>query len=160
MIFTKTLTYDEIKNNLNKDDVIAIIGCSSCARIAGSGGENQMKDLAMHLRGEGFNVKEGFSINTLCTPKVLQAKLNGKVNTVITLSCSAGNSNVIQLFSNQKVVNGCSDVGLMSANRKEETVKVAMPYAGYEDTKGKTYKMFTGEMVDNNLVGKDGEVEK
>lgn len=155
MIFTETLTYDEIKKHLNKDDVIAIIGCSSCARLSGTGGEEKMKDLAMHLRGEGFNVKEGFSINTVCTPKVLQAKLNPKVDTVITLSCSAGNSNATQIFAEYKVVSGCSDVGLMTANKNEETVKVAMPYDNYKETKGNTYKMFTGE-----LVNKDGEVEK
>lgn len=160
MIFTETLTYDEIKNNLNKDDVIAIIACSSCARISGTGGEKQMKDLAMQLRGEGFKVKEGFSINTVCTPKVIQAKLNGKVNTVITLSCSAGSSNVMQLFANQKVVSGCSDVGLMTANKQNETVKVAMPYDNYKETKGNTYKMFTGELVKNNSLKEDGEVEK
>lgn len=160
MIFTETLTSDEIKNKLNKDDVIAIIGCSSCARMSGTGGEKQMKDLAMQLRGEGFNVKEGFSINTVCTPKVLQAKLDRKVDTVITLCCSAGCSNATQIFANHKVVRGCSDVGLMTANKTNGTVRVAMPYKNYKDTKGNVYKMFTGELVNNNSLNEDGEVGK
>ena len=145
MIFTKALTYDEITKDLNKEDVITIIGCSSCARVAGTGGEEQMKDLAMNLRKDGFKVKDGFSINTVCTPKVYQAKLDGKINTVITMACSAGYSNVSQIFADKKVITTCNDVGLMAADIKNETIHVAMPYEAHKETKGKKFKMYSGE---------------
>lgn len=160
MIFTESLTYDELKKQLDKDDVIAILGCQICARVSGTGGKKQMADLVRHLRGDGFNVKEGFAVNAVCTPKVLQAKLDGKVNTVITMACSSGCSNVSQFYKNMKVVSSCADVGLMSANTKNKTVKVAMPYERYRESKGQVYKMFTGEMVNDKSQKVDGEAEK
>jgi len=156
MIFTKSLSYDEIKSNLDKKDVISIISCSSCARVAGSGSEERMKDLAMHLRAEGYNVKEGFTINTVCTPKVFQARLDGKVNTIITMGCTAGHTNVSNLFAGKKVITSSYDVGLMAADVKNETIHVAVPYEAHKDTKGKKFKMFSGEQInDSSTAGKE-----
>jgi len=155
MIFTKSLSYDEIKSNLDRKDVISIISCSSCARVAGSGSEERMRDLAMHLRAEGYNVKEGFTINTVCTPKVFQAKLDGKVDTIITMGCSAGYNNVSNLFAGKKVITSSYDVGLMAADVKNETIHVAVPYEAHKDTKGKKFKMFSGVPTDaKNTAGK------
>lgn len=148
MIFTKSKIYGEITNQLDRNDVIAIISCTSCARVAGTGGEEPMKALAMLLREDGYSVQEGYTINTMCTPKVFQAKLDKKVNTILSLACSAGTANVKKLFEGYKVVETTIDVGLMSADNKKRTIKVEKPYEGYLDTKGKEFEMFTGKSIE------------
>ena len=150
MIFTKPLSYNEIKKELTKEDVITMISCQACARASGSGGEENMRELALKLRSDGFNVKDGYTINAVCTPKVLQAKLDKEVNTVITMSCSAGVSNVSRMLSVSKVVGTSTDIGLMTVNTNKKVLKVEMPYESSKDEKDKEYQMFSGKALKNN----------
>jgi len=152
MIFTKANEYENIISQLDKNDFITIISCSSCARIAGTGGEKPMKQLALRLRKDGYQVVDGYTINTVCTPKVFQAKIGKKVNTLISLTCSAGTCNLEKLFEGYKVVEATRDIGLMSADNKKKTVRVEVPYEGYEHIKGQEYEMFTGQEIENNKV--------
>lgn len=152
MIFTKALPYDTIKQNLKKDDVITIIGCQTCVRTSGSGGEERMRKLALRLRKDGFNVIDGFMVPTACTPKVLFAKLKPNVNTIISLACSAGLSNVQRYFSNYKIVETTEDVGLMVTDSDKKVLKVTMPYQGYQKEEGKEYILCTGEQADSNQL--------
>lgn len=147
MIFTKSRNYEEITKKLDKNDVISVIGCSSCARVSGTGSNEVMQNLALKLMDDGYNVVEGYSINTMCTPKVFQAKLDEKVNTIITMSCSAGSSNVNQIHANKKVITTCEDIGLMEADTKERTIKIVKTYEGHGATQGQKFRMFTGEKV-------------
>ncbi len=151
MIFTKSLNYEDIKKQLSKDDVISVIGCSSCARVAGTGTSEQIAKLAKALKSDGYNIVDGYWINTVCTPKVYQAKLNKEVNTVITMSCSAGFANVKHIYPDLKVVTSCDDVGLMEANTKQGTIKIAMAYDGYEDKKGSVFEMYTGNEINEGV---------
>lgn len=158
MIFTKARKYDEIVGQLDKSDVITIISCSSCARVSGTGGEGPMQDLAIKLRKDGFNVYSGYTINTVCTPKVIQAKIDKKVNTLISMACSAGTLNIEGMFAGYKVVEATIDVGLMAADNKKKIIKVAMPYESCKDTKGKEFEMFSGKLINN--VASNMEVVK
>lgn len=148
MVFTKSRAYDEIVAQLDKSDVIQIISCSSCARTAGTGGEMAMKELALRLQEDGFDVSGGYTINTVCTPKVLQAKAARGVNTLISMACTAGTTNVNRLFDGFKVVETTIDVGLMSADNTSKTVRIEMPYESSGDKKGNEYSMFTGTSVE------------
>lgn len=145
MIFTKTKSYEEIINQLGKQDVITIISCSSCARVSGTGGEESMKQLALQLRKDGYQVHSGYSINAVCTPKVFQAALAKPVNTLISMSCSAGTSNIAQAFTDLKVVAVTDDVGLMILNNKEKLIEVAMPYESNSVPENSVFEAFTGK---------------
>lgn len=151
MIFAKALPYEDIKKNLDKDnDVITIIGCQSCVRASGCGGEEKMRELALKLREDKFNVKDGFMVPSVCTPKVLYAKLGGKINTIIALTCSAGTSNIQRYFSNYKIVESTKDIGLMVSDSDKKILKVTMPYQYSENELGKEYGLCTGEKMDSN----------
>lgn len=154
MIFTKSMTYEDIKKNLDKDDVITIIGCQSCARWSGSGGEGKMKELALKLRNDGFNVKDGYSIRYVCGPSILYTKLGKDVTTVISLACNAGSSSIHQNFPEHKIVNATADIGLMVIDSDKKILKVTLPYEGSQRQLGKEYKLHTGEKMDsdNNLL--------
>lgn len=150
MIFTKALPYSEIKKNLNKDDVITIIGCESCVRTSGCGGEEKMKELALKLRKDGYNVVDGFMVPNSCSPKVLFAKVGKNINTIISLACSAGMSNVKRYFLNYKIVETTADIGLMVSDSDRKVLKVTMPYKDYQAEQGKEYGLCTGEKVDSD----------
>ena len=161
MIFTKALKYEDIIKNIDIDnDVITIIGCETCVRVAGSGGEEKMKELAMKLRSEGYNVKDGFMVPSSCTPKVLYAQLSKDVNTIISMACSAGTSNVIRCFPEYKVIETTENIGLMITDTDKNIIKVTMPYESHEDELGMEYECCTGNKKDNNYGLLVLEVEK
>lgn len=158
MIFGKPVPIDELEKGLNKEtDVIAIIGCMACARGSGISGPDQLKDLALKLRADGYNVKEGFEVSATCTPKTLFAKLGKEVNTVISMSCSAGTDNVARLYSNVKAIGAGKDVGLVAGSTTKGLLKVTMPYADFKEEKGKEFGMGVGDKKDTEelLGGKE-----
>lgn len=159
MIFTKALPYDEIKRNLDKSDVITIIGCESCVRASGCGGEEKMRELALKLRKDGYNVEDGFMVPGSCSPKVLFAKLGKNINTIVSLACSAGMSNILRYYPNCKIVATTTDIGLMVTDSDKKILKVTMPYRGHEKETGKEYGLCTGEKLDSeNLPVMKSEV--
>ncbi|MDD2402495.1 MAG: hypothetical protein PHI90_09400, partial [Clostridia bacterium] len=161
MIFTKALKYEDIKKGLDKDnDIITIIGCETCVRVAGSGGEEKMKELALKLRSDGYNVKDGFMVPTACTPKISFAKLSKDVNTIVSLACSAGSSNLERSYPEYKIIETTEDIGLMITNTDKNIIKVTMPYEGHEDEAGKEYDFYTGNKRDNDNELLFSEVRK
>lgn len=161
MIFTKALKYENIKKNIDKNkDVITIIGCETCVRVAGSGGEEKMKELAIKLLNDGYNVKDGFMIPTVCTPKIMYAKLSKDINTIISLACSAGCSNLERTYPGYKIIETTEDIGLMVTDTDKNIIKITIPYKNNEDEVGKEYEVITGikKNNDNNLLKM--EVEK
>lgn len=144
MIFTKSLEYQDIVKNIDiANDVITIIGCESCVRVSGSGGEHKMRELALSLKNDGYNVKDGFLVPSSCTPRVLFAKLSKDVNTVISLACGAGTANVMRCFPQCKVIEATKNIGLMVDNTDKDILKVTMPYKDFEDELGKEYETHT-----------------
>ncbi|MGI6588564.1 MAG: hypothetical protein ACOX2N_07335 [Peptococcia bacterium] len=146
MIFTKALKYEDIKKELDKEhDIITIFGCETCVRVAGSGGEEKMKELALKLRSEGFQVVDGFMIPAVCTPKIFLAKLNKDVNTLIALACSAGFANLQRSYPEYKVVETTENIGLMVTDTEKNIIKVTIPYKNHEDEVGQEYDCETGK---------------
>lgn len=141
MILTKSLDYENITKNLDKEkDVIAIIGCNTCIRVGGAGGPDKLKELAMKLKSDGYNVKEGIMLPIACMePYLFTAKLANGVNTVISLSCSAGFSNMKRNFPGIKIIETVDDIGLMVADANKGVLKLLSPYEKYNDKLGKEY---------------------
>ena len=160
MIFTKAVSYEDILKELDKDtDSISLVGCETCVRVAGSGGQARMKKLAMQLRNDGYNVKDGFLVPTACTPKVGFAKVGSDITTILSVACSAGTSNIRRFFPGCKVVETTVDVGLMIEDAKKETLEITMPYDAYKQEFGQTFETFTGVRKDsaNALPTKEAE---
>ncbi|QNK39917.1 hypothetical protein [Caproicibacter fermentans] len=152
MIFTKALPYNDIKRKLDKSDVITIIGCESCVRASGCGGEEKMQELALKLRKDGYNVVDGYMVPSSCTPKLLFAKLGKNINTIISLACSAGLSNIKRYYSNYKIVETTTDIGLMVTDSDQKILKVTMPYQEHKNERGNEYGLCTGEAMDSKKL--------
>jgi hypothetical protein len=150
MIFTKKVCYEDILKQLDKDtDTISLVGCETCVRVAGSGGQASMKELALQLRKDGYKVKDGFLVPTACTPKLGFAKVGSDINTIVSLACNAGTSNIRRFFPNCKIVEATEDVGLMIENAKTETLQITIPYDKYKMEVGNTFEAFTGVRKDS-----------
>ena len=141
MILTKSLSYEEITRNLDKEkDSIAIIGCNTCIRVSGSGGPEKLKELALKLRSDGYKVKEGFMLPIACMePYLFTAKLAIGVNTIISLTCSAGVSNMKRNYSELKIIETVDDMGLMVSDANKGILKLVCPYDKYKDKVGSEY---------------------
>lgn len=151
MIFTKALQYEDIAGNLDKEnDVISMVGCETCVRVAGSGSREAMKNLALKLREDGFNIKDGFLVPTACNPKLSFAKLSTDINTIVSMACSAGSSNMMRLFPECKLVEVSEDVGLMITDTDKKVIKITMPYQKFENETGFEYEAFSGKKLERN----------
>ncbi len=151
MIFTKPLKYEDITKNLDKEnDIISLLGCETCVRVAGSGGQEVMKKLALKLREDGFNVKDGFLVPTACNPKIMFVKLDKDINTIVSLSCSAGSSNITRTYPEYKLVQTSVDAGLMVTDTDKNIIKITMPYEGFNDEAGFEYETVTGKKTESN----------
>lgn len=141
MIFSNSLEYEELTSGLNKDeDVITIVGCNTCIRVSGGGGPDKMRELALKLRKDGYNVKDGFMLPYACMePYILTMKFANDVNTVVALTCTAGASNIRRNFPNMKVVETVDNIGLIITDTNKGVVKVAMPYEKHKDKLGAEY---------------------
>jgi hypothetical protein len=151
MIFTKALKYEDVVEKLEKErDVITIIGCETCARVSGVSNDKNIAFLAKRLSEDGYRIEGGYLVPSACSPVVLFAKLNSKINTIISFTCGTGVCNLSRTFENMKVVPASEDIGLMIEDSAKHILKVTLPYAGHEDEYGKEYAVFTGEKTKQN----------
>ncbi len=151
MIFTKALSYKEITKTLDKEtDIIAMVGCETCVRVAGVGGVDKLRNLALQLREDGYHVLEGHLIPEACTPKIFFAKIDPKVTTLISLSCNAGTTNFARNYSHLKVIETVEDIGLMVSDTDQEILKITMPYKKNSTQRGQEYHAGDGKKLDTN----------
>jgi len=115
MIGTRKENYKKIIENLNKNnDVISIISCNTCVRLADTGGEKVMRELATKLMEDSYNVVNGHLITLPCEDHYFEnVKLYNHINTIIMLSCASGRANALYHFPNCKIVSAIIDRGVI-----------------------------------------------
>ncbi len=141
MIFSNSLEYEELTSQLDRNsDVITIIGCNTCIRVSGAGGPDKMRELALKLREDGYNVKDGIMLPIACMePYLVIVELSPEVNTVVSLACTAGVSNIRRNYPHIKVVETVDNIGLIVADTNKGIVKIAMPYERHSYKLGEEY---------------------
>jgi hypothetical protein len=110
---TRAIKYEKIIEQLDKEkDIITLISCNTCVRLAKTGGEEKMTQLALKLKEDGYNVKDGFLITLPCWDSCLDnVKIHPTVNTLILPICSCGCANVETRFPECKIVPTVIDRG-------------------------------------------------
>lgn len=141
MIFSNSLDYKELTKQLDKEnDVITIVGCNTCIRVSGAGGPDKMKEVASKLKKDGYNVKDGFMLPIACMePYLATMTLDNQVNTIVSLTCTAGVSNIRRNYPNLKLVETVDNIGLIVADTNKGVLKIAMPYDKHKDKIGQEY---------------------
>jgi len=125
---TKPLKYEQIKEQLKKEDNISIISCNTCVRLSETGGESKLKEMAMALRKDGFKVLDGYLITMPCQDHYMNnIHMSPLIDTIVMLCCTAGCSNASTLFPGKKVVTTLEDRGMIIVSpvkMKDGTVKM------------------------------------
>ena len=117
MIITKSKNINNIINQINQESVF-IIGCSECATICKTGGENEISKLEKLLTKQGINVIGSVILEPACH------KLNDKrilnkykkelkdIKQIITLSCGNGAQTISEIFEDKEVISGTDTIFL------------------------------------------------
>ena len=110
---TRAAKFEVITEQLKKDDdIISIISCNTCVRLAKTGGADKMKQMALKLKEDGYRVHDGFLITLPCWDHCLDnITLHPTVNAVIVLGCSCGCANISVKFPGRKIIPAVMDRG-------------------------------------------------
>jgi ferredoxin len=109
MIITKKKDFQELMENIKNYKSFFLIGCSECATLCGTGGEEQVKELSEALKAEGKEVTGGIVAKTGCqvlgTKKELKTYKDAidRAECILVLSCGAGTQTAVELFEDKPV---------------------------------------------------------
>lgn len=85
----------EIIRSLGSIEKVTLVGCGTCPTMAGTGGVEEVREMASQLEQEGFKVISDTVIPVACEPLALEARveLQGlleQAQAVLVLACSLG----------------------------------------------------------------------
>jgi ferredoxin len=109
MIITKKKDRKQLVENVKNYKSFFLLGCSECATLCGTGGEEQLAEMKALLEAEGKKVQGTFVAKTGC--QVLGTKVELKPfkealaasDCIIVMSCGAGTQSAVELFEDKAV---------------------------------------------------------
>jgi hypothetical protein len=119
MILTKLIPYNKIKKQLNKKDKIGIVSCNTCARMCGTGGEEEMIKMSEKLKKDGYDIVDSDLIGAPCMINQLK-KDELKGDTTIVLACISGLYNLKKIFPKKKIIIGLETIGLAAVDKNNK----------------------------------------
>jgi len=137
IISVRSLSYDELKRNLSRDDKIVLWSCDTCVKYCGIAGMEKMTVLADMLKEDGFNVikkeliSESCQVNLAKKHKKAQEDIFKEATTIITLTCELGYQCVRNVFPKKKVIATAKTFGSGNfSNRKGPILTSPLPTTG------------------------------
>ncbi|MHA2427819.1 MAG: hypothetical protein ACXADB_07335 [Candidatus Hermodarchaeia archaeon] len=126
IVSLRTLTYEELTNQLTKEDKIAIWTCNLCIKLCGVGGEKVANDLAHKLKKDSYNVIHVEPIGYGCHLGLVinrkkEEETKGifeQVDTIIVLSCTDGFEKTERVFRKKKVIQASATIGIGAYSSK------------------------------------------
>ncbi|MDA8090961.1 MAG: methylenetetrahydrofolate reductase C-terminal domain-containing protein [Nitrospiraceae bacterium] len=109
MIITRKKDRKELLETLKKFNNFFLLGCSECATLCGTGGQEQLDELKGQLEEQGHTVRGAFVAKTGC--QVLGTKVELKkfkealdgTGCIVVMSCGAGTQAAVELFEDKPV---------------------------------------------------------
>jgi len=80
MIYTELKNWEEIKNLLEKENDIFLLGCNGCAEVCETGGEKVLQQVKEKLAKDGKNIAGTLSIDFLCNKTLIVKRLHRQVS--------------------------------------------------------------------------------
>ena len=110
----REISYEELKNKLEKDEEIALWSCDECIKYCGLGGMEKLKVLENLLTHDGYNVVKKELISRSCFLNLVHQhkKPLSNSSTIIVLACELGDQCVKTVFGDKKVVKTMRTVGV------------------------------------------------
>lgn len=148
IISVRSISYDELKRNLNHDDKIVIWSCDTCVKHCGIAGMEKMTALEDMLKEDGYHVikkelvSESCQINLAKKHKAALSDIFKEATAIITLTCELGYKCVRAVFPKQKVIGTAKTFGSGNfSNRKGPILTSPLPTTGLAlDPEGYTLK--------------------
>jgi ferredoxin len=146
IISVRSLSYDELKRNLSRDDKIVLWSCDTCVKHCGIAGMEKMTVLEEMLKEDGYNVinkelvSESCQINLAKKHRAAKEDLFKEATAIITLTCELGYQCVRNVFPKTKVIGTAKTFGSGNfSNRKGPILTSPLPTTGLElDPEGYT----------------------
>jgi hypothetical protein len=109
MIITKSKDINNIISQINKDNCF-VMGCSECATICKTGGENEVNNYVKKLNEKGITIKGSIILDPACHKlnniKLLKKykKELEKSKKIVVLSCGNGAQTVSEIFEDKDII--------------------------------------------------------
>ena len=120
IISLRAVSYDELKEQLSKDDKIMLLSCNTCVVACGVGGLQKMTTLANMLEADGYRVLGKDLVSIGCTTNLIQRhrddikkrSLYEDATVILPLICENGLQAVETVFHDKKVVSITKTLGV------------------------------------------------
>ena len=135
IVSLRTLSYEELKEQLTKEDKIAIWTCNLCIKLCSVGGEKVANDLAAKLTEDGYEVLHVEPIGYGCHMGLVRNRTREEATkgileqatTIIVLSCTDGFEKVERVFRKKKVIQASATIGI-GAYSSETGMRLVNPF--------------------------------
>ncbi len=119
IISLRSISYDDLKNQLSKDDKIVINSCNTCIKSCGIGGLQNMTVLENMLLADGYNVLGIDLISIGCSLNLVEyhrqdikkKEMYDEATVIITLICEDGYEGMKYVFKDKKVISITKTLG-------------------------------------------------
>lgn len=151
---TRKRPMNDIVDELNPDERIAVISCNNCVKISGAGGEGVWEGFCDDLEQKGFRIEDRILITNPCSRGYLEnLTLSPVVKTVVLLACEGAQNGFKTIFPDIRLVAANETLGLFVASKADGVVKLAMTFPGYEALQDKEFKLKdTQVMLDGEKI--------
>lgn len=130
MVVTEKKKTEEILKAIEnlKCKSVAVIGCGSCATLAGTGSAKEVEEAKRLLKENGYGVVFTAMVETACHERLAQKQIRKAPNTVdcyLVLACGSGVQNIADV-ANKPVVAGLNTLFIGKTRRPGVFAKYCM----------------------------------
>lgn len=126
LISLRSITYENLKKQLKKEDKIILWSCDTCIRFSGLGGFSKLKILEELLINDGYNVIKKELLGVSCVDEVVEDRkideykkdIFKQATVIIVLACEEGWERVEAAFKNKKVIKVTKSFGFGNISEK------------------------------------------
>ncbi len=137
IISLRKITYEELKNQLSKEDKIVVWACNNCVKFCDKfGGREAMNNLAEKLKTDGYNVVRRELIGMSCVLDLVHLraieeatkKTFEDATVIIPLTCEDGYDNLKYIFKDKKIIDVPKTIGLGILSTEWHTLRLSIPF--------------------------------
>ncbi len=130
IISLRSMSYDELKKQISKDDKMVLWSCDTCVKHVGFGGYEKLKILETMLKNDGFNVIKKELVSVSCVPDLikdrkenfLKKEIFNEATVIIPLTCEAGVDEIKEVFGDKKIIKVLNTVGVGICSKTRGTL--------------------------------------
>ncbi|WP_461204980.1 2Fe-2S iron-sulfur cluster-binding protein [Clostridium sp. DL1XJH146] len=112
IISLRSISYEDLKNKLSKEDKIVMLSCNTCVVACGVGGTAMMTTLENMLTADGYNVIGKDLISIACTLNLVEKhvkdikkkEMYDEATVIIPLVCENSLVGIEHIFKDKKVI--------------------------------------------------------